>query len=53
MTTFLFSKVAIYSLEKRIVPVHKPFSQSDAFYRVTRDWENFPTYFPSAPSESE
>lgn len=35
--TFLFSEVAVYSIEKRIVPVHKPFSKSDAFYRVNID----------------
>lgn len=53
MTTFLFPRVTVCSLEKRMVPVHEPLSKVDAFSRVTIDWEDFPTHPPADSSESE
>lgn len=44
VTTFLVSKFTT-TVEKRVVSLHKPWSKSDAFYRVAIDGEDFSNPF--------
>lgn len=51
MITFLVSKFTT-TIEKRVVTLHKTWSKSDAFYRVTIDGEDFLTRFPSLTKQN-
>lgn len=51
MVTFLFSEVPT-TVEKRIERGHQSFSQSDVFYGVNMDWEDFRTHFPPPTVQS-